>query len=122
MNAINSILFLAFPNVGEQDLIAPWELLKAVAWSRGQRGEKLEVVLGAFEDAVSQDGTVPTQMGTALKIDRTISTDDRYDLVYIAGGIGAGALSKDERTLAFLRAHQNEGRWLASNCAGMAVW
>jgi hypothetical protein len=32
MNSISSILFLAFPNVGEQDLLVPWELFRAVAW------------------------------------------------------------------------------------------
>ena len=116
MESIKSVLFLAFPNVGEQDLLAPWELFKAVAWDMAQRGEKLEVVLGSFED-----GPVATQMGTAIRIDRKISTNDRFDLVYVPGGIGAGALSKNETVLAFLRAHHEEGRWIAGNCAGLAV-
>jgi hypothetical protein len=46
MASIQSIAFLVFPNVGEQDLLAPWELLRSVAWDMSRRGEKLDVVLG----------------------------------------------------------------------------
>lgn len=116
MNDIESILFLAFPNAGEQDLIAPWELLRSVAWTRGARGEKLEVVLGSFEG-----GVVTTQMGAKLQMDRKIEASDRFDLVYVPGGIGAGQLSQDQQALEFLRAHHREGRWVAANCAGVGV-
>ena len=62
MNTIQSILVLAYPNAGEQDLLIPWELLKAVAWDMAGRGHPIEVVLGSFEGS-SEGGTVPTQMG-----------------------------------------------------------
>src|SRR5262245_26897397 len=114
---IRSVLFLAFPNVGEQDLLAPWELLRAVAWGKSQRGESLEVALGAFEPS----GSVTTQMGARLAVERRLSPTDRFDLVYVPGGIGAGALSLDHPVLQFLRDHQAEGRWLAANCAGVGV-
>src|SRR5262245_38469211 len=65
---IRSVLFLAFPNVGEQDLLAPWELLRAVAWGKSQRGESLEVALGAFEPS----GSVTTQMGARLAVERQL--------------------------------------------------
>jgi len=116
MNEIRSILFLAFPNAGEQDLLAPWELLKSVAWSLGARGEKLEVTLGSFAG-----GVVTTQMGAKLEMDRKIESSDRYDLVYVPGGIGAGQLSLNAEVLEFLRAHHREGRWVAANCAGVGV-
>ena len=116
MNPIRSILFLAFPNAGEQDLLAPWELLKSVAWSLGARGEKLEVSLGSFAG-----GVVTTQMGAKLEMERKIEATDRYDLVYVPGGIGAGQLSQNPEVLAFLRAHHREGRWVAANCAGVGV-
>jgi putative intracellular protease/amidase len=111
---IKSVLFLAFPNVGEQDLLVPWELFRAVAWDKAQRGEKLEVVLGSFDD-----GLVSTHMGTAIKPDRKILPTDRFDMVFVPGGIGAGAQSQNETLLEFLRAHKQEGRWVAANCAGM---
>jgi transcriptional regulator GlxA family with amidase domain len=117
MSKIQSILFLVFPNVGEQDLLAPWELLRALAWSKAQKGEALEVTLGTFE----KSGMVTTQMGAKLADLRTLSPADRFDVVYVPGGIGAGAMSKDPVVLDFLRAHQAEQRWLAANCAGLGV-
>jgi transcriptional regulator GlxA family with amidase domain len=116
MESIKSILVLAYPNAGEQDLLVPWELFKALAWDMAQRGEKLEVVLGSFDA-----GLVATQMGTKIQPEKHITPTDRFDLVYVPGGIGAGAQSKNETLLAFLRAHHAEGRWIAGNCAGMAV-
>src|SRR3954468_1282194 len=107
MNPIKSILFLAFANAGEQDLLAPWELFKSVAWSLGARGEALQVSLGRLHD-----GVVNTQMGAKLQLDRVVSASERFDLVYVPGGIGAGQLSKDAEVLEFLRAHLREGRWV----------
>src|SRR5262245_28366535 len=98
MQPIKSILFLAFPNAGEQDLLVPWELFRALAWEMSQRGEKLDVVLGSFDD-----GLVQTQMGTAVQPQKKITAADRFDLVYVPGGIGAGAQSKNETVLQFLR-------------------
>jgi putative intracellular protease/amidase len=118
MNTIKSVLFLAFPNVGEQDLLVPWELFRAVAWDKAQRGEKLDVVLGSFDD-----GPLTTHMGTTITPDRKILPTDRFDMVYVPGGVGAGAQTANETLLAFLRAHKAEGRWIAGNCAGVApLW
>src|SRR5262245_4890334 len=116
MLKIRSVLFLAFPQVGEQDLLAPFELFRALAWDMSQRGETLDVVLGSFDD-----GPVATQMGTSVMPTRKIDPADRFDLVYVPGGIGAGAQSKNPLLLDFLRAHQRENRWVAGNCAGMGV-
>src|SRR6185369_734359 len=116
MNDIQSVLFLAFDNVGEQDLLAPWELLRSVAWGKAMRGENLEVTLGSFGG-----GVVTTQMGAKLQMERAISLSERFDLVYVPGGIGAGKLSQNADALDFLRAHQRQGRWLAANCAGVGV-
>src|SRR5262245_43219952 len=113
---VKSILFLVFPNVGEQDLLAPWELLRSVAWEMSKHRERLDVVLGSFES-----GPVPTQMGTTIQPAVTLTGAERFDMVYVPGGIGAGAASTDERVLDFLRAHRHEGRWIAANCAGMGV-
>jgi putative intracellular protease/amidase len=116
MSNIRSVLFLAFPNAGEQDLLAPWELFKSVSWSLGAGGEMLEVTLGSFAG-----GVVTTQMGAKLAMERKVVASDRYDLVYVPGGIGAGLLSQDAEVLEFLRGHHREGRWVAANCAGVGV-
>jgi len=116
MSNVKSILFLGFPNFGEQDLLAPWELLRALAFTLNQQGGELEVILGSFEG-----GTITTHMGGQIASERTITPDDRFDLLYIPGGIGAGAASQDERVLELVRAHHREGRWVAANCAGTGV-
>src|SRR5262245_9343356 len=116
MQPIRSVLILAFPQVGEQDLLVPFELMRALAWDMGQRGQTLDVVLGSFEDR-----PVATQMGTSVMPTRRIDPAERFDLVYVPGGIGAGAQTKNETLLAFLRANQRAGGWVAANCAGMAV-
>ena len=113
---IRSILFLAFNNVGEQDLFIPWELFRALSWSLAEQGENLAVTLGSFEG-----GTMRGQMGLSFEVDRSIDPAERFDMVYVPGGIGAGALSQNATALEFLHAHHREGRWLGANCAGVGV-
>ncbi|MET7986523.1 DJ-1/PfpI family protein [Streptomyces sp. NPDC005281] len=115
MSGINKVLFLAFPNVGEQDLLAPWELFRALAYDLGRSGEQLEVTLGSLEG-----GTMTTHMGAQIHTEK-VNPEDRYDLLYIPGGIGGGAASHDPQILDLIRAHHTEGRWVAANCAGVGV-
>jgi transcriptional regulator GlxA family with amidase domain len=116
MSIIKTVLFLGFPNVSEQDLLAAWELFRSLAWTMRQQGEALEVTLGSFEG-----GTITTHMGAKIESERTITPTDRFDLLYIPGGIGAGAASKNEIILDFVQAHHAEGRWVAANCVGLSV-
>ncbi|HEH8398713.1 TPA: DJ-1/PfpI family protein [Pseudomonas aeruginosa] len=112
MSNVRSVLFLAFPQVSEQDLYAAWELMRAVAY--GNPG--LDISIGSF-----QGEALPTHMGSTIAPQRIIKDSDRFDVLYIPGGIGAGAASKDSRVLELIRAHHAEGRWVAANCAGVGV-
>lgn len=116
MSDIKSVLFLGFPNVGEQDLMAAWELFRSVAWNLSQKGQTLEVSIGNFEG-----GLIQTHMGAEIQSQRKLTPSDRFDVLYIPGGLGAGAASKDPRVLDFIRAHHAEGKWVAANCAGVGV-
>jgi putative intracellular protease/amidase len=60
-------------------------------------------------------------MGTTIQPAMTLKSTDRFDMVYVPGGIGAGVQSTNETVLAWLRAHQQAGRWVGANCAGMGV-
>ncbi|KQW50978.1 hypothetical protein ASC77_25325 [Nocardioides sp. Root1257] len=114
---IKTILFLAFPNVGEQDLLAPWELLRGLSYDLARDGEdQLDITLGNFDG-----GVVTTHMGAQLQLDRTLTAEDRFDLLYVPGGIGGGEAAQDERVLDLIRAHHAEGRWVAANCSGVGV-
>ena len=116
MPRIETMLFLGFPNVGEQDLLAPWELFRSLAWSMNEQGESLEITLGSLTP-----GPITTHMGATLGSERQISPRDRFDLVYVPGGVGAAEAARDETILELLRNHHAEGRWVAGNCAGMGV-
>jgi transcriptional regulator GlxA family with amidase domain len=116
MNRIETALFLGFPDVGEQDLLAAWELFRSHAWSMNERGESLEVTLGSFTP-----GQITTHMGATLAIERRITPTDRFDLIYIPGGVGAAEAARNQTVLRFVRDHHAEGRWVAGNCAGMGV-
>jgi putative intracellular protease/amidase len=74
------------------------------------------VTLGSFEG-----GTITTHMGAKIQSERTIVPSDRFDLLYIPGGVGAGAASQNPTILDFVRAHHSEGHWIAANCAGLGV-
>jgi putative intracellular protease/amidase len=112
---VRSILFLAFPGVGEQDLFAAWELLRNLSSNLKEQGQVIQVDLGSFEG-----GQITTHMGAQIAT-RKIASSERFDLLYVPGGIGAGAASKSESIRAFVRAHHAEGRWVAANCAGLSI-
>jgi transcriptional regulator GlxA family with amidase domain len=117
MSRIETALFLAFPDVGEQDLLAAWELFRSHAWSINERGGgSLQVTLGSFTP-----GPITTHMGATLELERQISPSERFDLIYIPGGVGAADAAGDETVLRFVRDHHADGRWVAGNCAGMGV-
>lgn len=116
MNDIKSIHFLTFPNISEQDLLVAWELFRNLAWSFAEQGQQLDVSMGGFEP-----GPVATHMGTEIKTDRVLTPDDRFDVLYVAGGLGGGAASQSPAILDLIRKHHAEGRWVASNCSGVGV-
>lgn len=116
MADIKSIHFLTFPQVSEQDLLAAWELMRSLAWDFAQQGKQLDVTMGGFAP-----GPVATHMGTQIKTDRVITAADRFDVLYVPGGLGGGPASKNPAILDLIRKHHTEGRWVAANCAGVGV-
>ncbi|WP_417312091.1 DJ-1/PfpI family protein [Ectopseudomonas khazarica] len=116
MSDITSIHFLTFPNVSEQDLLVPWELFRALAWGFAHEGRHLDVSIGGFES-----GPVATHMGTEIKTNQVLEADDRFDVLYVPGGLGGGAASSNPEILELVRKHHAEGRWVASNCSGVGV-
>lgn len=129
MSSVRSILFLCYPGCGEQDTLAPWEMLKSLAWVLSQRtpAEPLDVTLGAFEEGLAihpnmtAEREVTMQMGGEVDLEREVTDDTRADVLYVPGGMGSGDASTDPRLLDLVRAHHAEGRWVASNCSGIAL-
>lgn len=116
MAAPTSILFLGYNRCGEQDTLAPWEMLKSLAWVLSQSKQDLQVTLGTFDG-----GVVSMQMGAVVQTERKLTPDVRADVLYVPGGLGSGDATKDQRLLDMIRAHHREGRWVATNCSGIGL-
>ena len=116
MPKIESILILGYPQCGEQDTLAPWEMFKSLAWKMSQANQTLSVELGTFEG-----GRVTMQMGAVIDVERKVTPQTRADVLYVPGGVGSGKASQDQRILDLIRFHQKEGRWVATNCSGIGI-
>lgn len=112
----SSILFLGYHRCGEQDTLAPWEMLKSLAWVLSQRKQELQVTLGTFDG-----GAVTMQMGAVVQTEWKLTPESRADVLYVPGGLGGGDASRDQRLLDLIRAHNREERWVATNCSGIAL-
>jgi putative intracellular protease/amidase len=132
MSQVQSILFVCYPKCGEQDTLAPWEMLKSLAWVMSQDGEQLDVKLGAFDEKVNTAPNmnehvlnapeeVTMQMGGVINLEQEITPDSRADLLYVPGGIGSGEATKDARIRDLIHSHNAEGRWVATNCSGIGI-
>jgi transcriptional regulator GlxA family with amidase domain len=129
VQSVQSILFLCYPSCGEQDTLAPWEMLKSLAWVMSQRNpdQTLDVALGAFDDRLvvhpnmTGEREVTMQMGGEVDLERDITPDTRADVLYVPGGIGSGEATRDSRILDLIRAHDDEGRWVVTNCSGTGL-
>ncbi|MCW2541991.1 MAG: ThiJ/PfpI protein [Frankiales bacterium] len=125
MAAIETIGVLGYEQVSEQDLITPLEIFRGAAlvtsgqiapWQREVPPTTLTVkLLGA------EPGVVSMQMGTQVIPDAVFADEDLFDLLYVPGGVGSGKLSLDEKVLARIRRHHDEGKIIASNCSGIGV-
>jgi putative intracellular protease/amidase len=125
MTGIESIAVLGYEKVSEQDMITPLEIFKGAAmvtagqiapWQREVPPAKLDVRLVG-----SKPGVVTMQMGTQVIPDSTLDDEETFDILYIPGGVGSGAIATDERILNFIRRHHEVGKVVAANCSGVGI-
>jgi len=125
MTNIESIAVLGYEKVSEQDMITPLEIFKGAAlvvsgqispWQREVPPGKLDVKLVS-----DKPGVVTMQMGTQIVPDTSLDDEEIFDILYIPGGIGSGAIATDERILNVIRRHHESGKVIAANCSGVAI-
>ncbi len=125
MTNIESIAVLAYEKCSEQDTITPLEIFKGASmvvsgaiapWQREVAPSKLDVKLVSLNP-----GVVTMQMGTQVIPDAALDDDRLYDIFYVPGGVGSGALATDDRVLKLIRRHHEEGKVVAANCSGVGV-
>jgi len=122
---IRSIAVLAYEQVSEQDSITPLEIFKGAAavvggqiapWQREAAPADLDVKLVG-----TKSGVVTMQMGTQVVTDAALDDEELYDILYVPGGVGSGALATDRRVLSVIRRHHEAGKVVAANCSGVGV-
>lgn len=125
MTNIESIAVLGYEKCSEQDTITPLEIFKGTAmvalgaiapWQREVAPSKLEVKLVGLTP-----GVVTMQMGTQVIPDAALDEDELFDVFYVPGGVGSGALATDDRALKIIRRHHEAGKVIAANCSGVGV-
>lgn len=125
MTTIETIGVLGYDKVSEQDAITPLEIFKGAAmvvsgqiapWKREAAPSTLDVRFVGLEP-----GPVTMQMGTQLTPDGLLDDDQLFDVLYIPGGVGSGAVATNERVLDVIRKHDEAGKIIAGNCSGVGV-
>jgi len=99
---------LAFPNVQQLDLTAPYEVFAMIP------GATVHLVAAGLEPIVSATGLVLTP---------TVRMADcpALDVLCVPGGVGVNALMTDREVLAFVRERAAAARFVTSVCTGALV-
>ncbi|MER5222228.1 DJ-1/PfpI family protein [Streptomyces flaveus] len=122
---ISSIGVLGYESCSEQDTITPLEIFKGAAmvtsgqiapWQREAANRDLDVRLVSLEP-----GVIKMQMGTNVVADAVLNDDELFDILYIPGGVGSGALLTNDRVQKLIRRHHEAGKVIAANCSGVGV-
>ncbi len=126
MTKIQTIGVMGYANCSEQDTITALEILRGAAMvlegkiapmvRDEQSAETLDVKLVTLKP-----GNVTMQMGTQVVPDAMMTDTDLFDLLYVPGGVGSGAMSLDPQMLDAVRRHYNGGKIIASNCSGVGI-
>jgi len=122
---INSIGVLGYEACSEQDTITPLEIFKgtgmvtsgAIApWEREAANRDIDVRLVALEP-----GVIKMQMGTNVVPDSVLNDEELFDILYIPGGVGSGAMLANDRVQKLIRRHHEAGKVIAANCSGVGI-
>ncbi|MFE3688760.1 DJ-1/PfpI family protein [Streptomyces sp. NPDC059095] len=122
---IKTIGVLGYESCSEQDTITPLEIFKGAAmvtsgqiapWQREAANRELDVRLVSLEP-----GVVKMQMGTNVVADSVLKDDELFDILYIPGGVGSGALTTNDRLHKVIRRHHEAGKVIAANCSGVGI-
>jgi transcriptional regulator GlxA family with amidase domain len=122
---IETIGVLSYPSCSEQDTITALEIFKGASLVLSQQlkplpttqpPKKLDVKLVGLNP-----GNVTMQMGTVVVPEATFTDEMTFDLLYVPGGVGSGAMTLNERVLQTIRRHHGAGKLVASNCSGVGI-
>ena len=125
VTTINTVAVVGYESCSEQDTITALEILRGAAmvlagqiapWPPTQPTRKLDVKLVSMTP-----GNIKMQMGTQVVPDAVLGDQDLFDLLYVPGGVGSGAMTKNQAMLKTIQRHYNAGKVVASNCSGVGI-
>jgi putative intracellular protease/amidase len=125
MTAIESVAVVGYQACSEQDTVTPLEVFRATAmvlagqiapWKRADPPARLDVKLVTLKP-----GNITMQMGTQVVPDAVLDDGDLFDLLYVPGGMGSGAMSRSEALLEAIRRHAAAGKVIASSSSGVGI-
>lgn len=125
MTDIKTIGVLGYENCSEQDTITPIEIFRGAGmvlaqqikpWPTTRPITKLDVKLVSLTA-----GNVKMQTGTEVVPDGVLADGDLFDLFYVPGGIGSGAMTINEEVLGAVHRHYENGKIVAANCSGVGI-
>src|SRR5215471_14108153 len=109
MAEIKSIAVVGYQNVSEQDSITPLEIFRGAKlvlngtiapWKLSQPLRELDVQLVSVEP-----GNITMQTGTQVIPNAELGDDDLFDILYIPGGIGSGAMTQNQKVVDAIKRH-----------------
>ena len=125
MTDISTIAVVGYKSCSEQDTITPLEIFKGAAMVLAGQINPWPLVTPKRDLSVKlvnlDDGEITMQMGTKVIPDATLGDNDLYDMLYVPGGVGSGAMTKDKRMTDLIRRHHSQGKVVAANCSGVGI-
>ena len=100
--------FLVFPGIQHLDLAGPYDVFSSVP----------DITLHLVWKNLSP---VQASNGLMFSPDTTFENCPQLDVICVPGGSGVGDLMEDQHTLAFLKAHSENVRFVTSVCTGSLV-
>ena len=99
---------LIFPQIDQADFTAPFEVFSRIPNS-------------TYHVIAKEKNPLRDTRGLILTPEKTFSEVEHLDLLHIPGGEGQEAIMDDEETLAFIRQHAANARYIFSVCTGALI-
>lgn len=125
MAEIKSIAVVGYQNASEQDTITPLEIFRGAKlvlngtiapWKIAEPTRQLDVKLVSIEP-----GNITMQTGTQVVPDAVLGDNDLFDIFYVPGGVGSGAMTQNHKLISAVKRHHAAGKVIGANCSGVGV-
>jgi transcriptional regulator GlxA family with amidase domain len=114
-NVSYTIGLIVFDGVLTSEVIGPAEVFATANGVEGFPGAKVLLI------GIEPQSTIRTEEGIRLTVDNTIADEVALDVLIVPGASDVTPLLGHERLNAFIRKHEQSGKWIGSVCAGAFI-